>query len=72
MIQILKYHETILIFYVEYKKIFDHLLKTIIYQRNLLSIMVPFEVPERDFNINGAGVLSVFYYPDHIRDNDKI
>jgi len=27
MIKILKYHETILIFYVEYKKIFDHLLK---------------------------------------------
>ena len=26
MIQILKYHETILIFYVEYKNIFDHLL----------------------------------------------
>ena len=55
MIQILKYYETILIFYAEYKNIFDHLLMKILYIR-LDSSQLPESSDEiiiKDFNLEG-------------------
>ena len=56
MIQILKFHETILIFYAEYKNILEHLLNTdFLYQRPIYWISsinqdianwYPFDAPE--------------------------
>ena len=54
MIQILKYHETILIFYVEYKNIFDHLLNDKIIDEKDKAPILNTTIPQHFYNFSGG------------------